>query len=626
MLPIPKRILICNNSYYSYFDAMSIEPTIPQTIPFEEKKSIYQYQSPTKDKYPPHLDVIPTKDQTVPWKIFNAVGLLDAASLLPKIVPDTFLGAVGSVIQSTFLDAVDGEPWRGPTIADVERRNKYDKQSGTDIERGANIGDLPDWYSDARFAQQQFTGTNPTTITGATAAKLGEFKAAAKAQGLTAVTKLLDHTDTKDLYMQDCSYFREACGYQADDVMIDEDKMGNRFGCAAVTLFILNSDGQLHPLAICPDYKVSMEKSVVIFNKRLSPSDSTASEKEDWPWRYAKTCAQVSDWIRHEVTVHLTDTHFMEEDIIVATHRCIPVEHPVFKLLEPHWLRTLSLNAAARETLVPKIIFDLVGVPNDKLYGFVKYAFQNYDFQNKYIPKDLPARGFPLEQLNDPKFKNYAYGKNMILMWNAIRTFVNSMIAINYKSDDQVANDAPIQAWCHEIRSPTAGQMPSFPTITTIPALVDAITMCIHIAAPQHTAVNYLQDFYQAFVINKPPSLLSPIPTSLSALQSFKETDLTKALPIGHQRLWLLSAHIPHLLSFKVADENNLINYALSLWHLYKKKMGPGEQDVMAAAEAFYGDLWTLRGVFEKNSEGMSVGTVPYNVMDPNSTAVSILI
>ena len=46
----------------------------------------------------------------------------------------------------------------------------------------------------------------------------------------------------------------------------------------------------------------------------------------------------------------------------------------------------------------------------------------------------------------------------------------------------------------------------------------------------------------------------------------------------------------------------------------------------MAAAEAFYGDLWQLRGVFEKNSEMMSVGTVPYNVMDPNSTAVSILI
>jgi len=36
---------------------------------------------------------------------------------------------------------------------------------GTDIEAGRNIGLLPDWFSDRRFADQSFTGTNPTTIT-----------------------------------------------------------------------------------------------------------------------------------------------------------------------------------------------------------------------------------------------------------------------------------------------------------------------------------------------------------------------------------------------------------------------------------------------------------------------------
>ena len=278
---MPTRILICNNRYISYFDAMSIENTIPQTTALEEKKTIYQYQRPGKDKYPPHLDVIPTMEQTVPWKIFNAVGLSDAASLLPRIVPDTFLGDLGSAAQSTFLDVIDGEPWRGPTIADVEGRNHYDKQSGTDIERGANIGDLPDWYSDARFAQQQFTGTNPTTITRAHDSLILNIKTAANAQGLTAVLELLTSTHPDDLYVQDCRYFRRACGYGPNDVMIDEDKLGNRFSCAAISLFHLNPDGQLHPLAICTDYKGAMEKSVMIFNKRLSPSDSTASEKED---------------------------------------------------------------------------------------------------------------------------------------------------------------------------------------------------------------------------------------------------------------------------------------------------------------------------------------------------------
>ena len=545
---------------------------------------------------------------------------MDATSLLPKIVPDTFLGDLGNAAQSTFLDVINGEPWRGPTIADVERRNKYDKQSGTDIERRANIGDLSDWYSDARFAQQQFTGTNPTTIARARDSFIMDVGIAAYHQGLKAVVKFLSSTAHEDLYAQDCSYFRKACGYGPNDVMVDEGTMGNRFSCATISLFHLNPDGQLHPLAICIDYKGDLDESVIIFNKRLSPSDSTASEKEDWPWRFAKTCAQVSDWTRHEITVHFTDTHFVEEVIIVATHRCIPVEHSVFKLLEPHWLRTLSLNAAARETLVPKIIFDLVGVPNERLYGFLKYAFHDFEFQHKYVPFDLQDRGFHPEKLNNPKFKNYAYGRNMLLMWNAIHTFVSSMITISDTSDSQVAPDTYIQAWCQEIRSPTAGQMPSFPT------LVDALTMCIHIASPQHTAVNYLQDYYQAFVINKPPCLLSPLPTTLSALQSYTEHDLIKALPIGHQHLWLLSAHVPHLLSFRVAEENNVINYALSLWNLYKKKNGEGEKKVKAAAEKLYQDLRELIGVFERNSEAMTEGSTPYIVMDPKGTAVSILI
>ena len=93
--------------------------------------------------------------------------------------------------------------------------------------------------------------------------------------------------------------------------MICEDPYGNRFCCAAVSLFQLNSDGKLHPLAICVDYKVDMKSSVVIFNKRLNPSDISPPEKEDWAWRYAKTCAQVSDWARHEIAIHLVDTHLV---------------------------------------------------------------------------------------------------------------------------------------------------------------------------------------------------------------------------------------------------------------------------------------------------------------------------
>ena len=130
--------------------------------------------------------------------------------------------------------------------------------------------------------------------------------------------------------------------------------------------------------------------------------------------------------------------------------------------------------------------------------------------------------------------------------------------------------------------------------------------MCIHIASPQHSAVNYLQSFYQAFVINKLPCLFQPLPTTLEDLQAVDEQFLVKSLPIGHQRYWLLAAHIPWLLSFRPAEDNSLINYAASLWNLYKKKgnkeKGP---QITEIAKTFYEDLRGLIVAFEAQSKRM---------------------
>lgn len=222
-------------------------------------------------------------------------------------------------------------------------------------------------------------------------------------------------------------------------------------------------------------------------------------------------------------------------------------------------------------------------------------------------------------------------------MWVAIRGFVASMIDIDYAPEGVdvatkgarkfVSKDPCVLAWCSEIQSsPAGGRLCSFPTIRTKDQLIDAITMCIHIAAPQHTAVNYLQNFYQAFVIAKPPALYTPPPTDIQSLEAFTERDFIKALPIGRQRDWLLAAQVPWLLSFRVADEYNLITYAVSIWSVYRKKRGVNEILVAKNAGDFYSELKRLIGEFAKHSEEMDEGSIPYIVMDPACTAVSILI
>ncbi|KAI9658410.1 MAG: hypothetical protein M1821_002543 [Bathelium mastoideum] len=618
---------------------IGIETIIPQRVPLAIKNERYKFQPANSDSYPPHLYAIPPKDDASRFEIFDKLGLVEAALLLPKVVPTkNWFGKVRNVIIEAIENFVGGEPYEGRRIRDIEENNRQPKnrKTGTDIMRGENIGDLEDWYSDARFAQQQFTGANPTTIIKASKQWVDNFLSAAQTQNLSNVIDRINGADQSgNLFVQDFSYLRQALGISVrpeDTLMVEDKDQGNRYMCAAVSLFELNLDGRLHPLAIIVDWKGSIEDSVTIFNKRIQPpekpDDSTISAEEgtDWPWRYAKTCAQVSDWLRHEVAIHLVHAHFVEEVTIVATSRCLPDTHPVYQLLKPHWFRTLPLNAAARHTLVPSIIMDLIGLSNQQAYDYIWYEFRNFDFTGKYIPNDLRARGFPPEHLEEEKFKNYAYAKNMNVMWAVIHQYVTSMLTLYYPDDAAVQGDPNIAAWCQEVRSPNAGQLPSFPVITTSAQLIDAVTMCNHIASPQHTAVNYLQNYYQAFVINKPPALCSQPPSTLAELQKYKEHDLVKALPIGRARQWLLAAQVPWLLSFRVAENRSLVDYANTVWNVYKKKKGEKEVKIRAYAEELFENLSRCNDLFQSISRGMTEGTIPYEVMDTGATAVSILI
>lgn len=597
---------------------IGIEPNLSREIGASRRKDVYQWSN---DDFPPHLKEIPDSVSVPAEEIFDAMGLIQTTNLIRKLIPN---GEVSD--EKLEILGIEGKPYAGASISMIEENNRNNElwrnRRGTDIKKGLNIGDLPDWYSDSRFAQQQFTGTNPTTIKSASKIWISQFTDEAEKQGNKKVQELLQRGKDSSFYIQDCSYFRDAIGVEADHVMNSD----GRFLCATVSLFQLHSDGRLHPLAIVIDFKGSLDKSVTIFNKRLNPSDSIDGEKTDWPWRYAKTCAQVADWIRHEVTVHLVNTHFIEEVIIVATNRNMDSKHPVFRLLEPHWLKTLSLNAAARASLIPNVVLELVGLENAQAFKFISHAFKEFDFVGQYVPNDLARRGFPTEKLDEGRFKNYAYARNMKLMWDVLRDFVASMIAIHYPSDAAVASDQQVKDWYQEIQSQQGGQLPTFPTITTRNQLTDAVTMCIHIASPQHTAVNYLQNFYMAFVIAKPSAVFQPPPDTLSKLSCYTESDLVKALPINRQREWLLSAQLPWLLSFRVAEENNLLSYASSLWNLYRQKAGRDEKRTAEIARTFYNKLRELISVFQHHSEQMTESTIPYTVMDPNDTAISILI
>lgn len=624
-------------SYETYFDALQIEPTLPRYFSTKQKQeSIFQWSDYPLNKdgsqaqYPPHLQTIPTEDQHSQLALFNGLGLGQTLIMIAKLVPDTWYGKTANWGISILNKVINGSPMDG-TIKQVEEYNLKNRKSGQDIETGdSNIGVFPDWFTDRRFADQSFSGTNPTTIEVAPAHLLAEFVAAAQQGGYQKWAATLPTIDPKTLFVQDARGLRTALGVGSSETLYsNQPKSDPSWGCAAVTLFQLHPTGELHPIAIVTDYKASMAASVTIFNQRMAPTDPNATEEKDWPWRYAKTCAQVTDFLVHEVGVHLTRAHLIEEALIVATHRAIPMEHIIYKLLSPHWYKTLSLNAAARATLVPQIIKDIVGVEPENLYKYVRSEFENFDYVGNYIPNDLKRRGFPntAEGLAGDQYRNYAYAKNMVSMWQCIRKYVRDMLLTYYTestADATIAKCEIIRAWYTEVQ--TKACIKTFPTITCLDELTDAITMSIHIAAPFHSAVNYLQNFYQVFVIAKPPCLCSAPPTTLNELRQYKEADLVKALPIGRQRQWLLAAQIPWLLSFKVASDRSLVAYARSQWWSRKYAETAPEIAVRDISGRFHHELRRLDVQFAKTSNNMSPGSFPYMVMDPDNTAVSILI
>ena len=153
---------------------------------------------------------------------------------------------------------------------------------------------------------------------------------------------------------------------------------------------------------------------------RISLS-TPCEESADWPSRYAKICVQASDWLRHESVC--PPCRYSSH----RAYRTFDPSHIFFKLLEPHWQTTLSLNKAARETLVPKIIIPLT---ETQTYAFIQAQCSIFKWTGSYVPNDLRKRGFQIEDLDKLEYHNYGYAHNMIShTWDSIiRKFVSTNI------------------------------------------------------------------------------------------------------------------------------------------------------------------------------------------------------
>lgn len=332
----------------------NFESAVPSPLDLDKKRQFFAFTDGS-DKYPPHLNLAANKPAAErqrgkdniqkstlsPADLFSAMRLAQLASLLPSVVPKTFkskviyaLGTAGGKVANFYYGgwAGMGTPDQGTKLEDVENyQRERHKSSHADIFDLPNLGLLPDWYTDARFAQQHFTGTNPVTIELAPENWIEHFIDATDDPmdlKMKQTIMALAYGFRESLYVQDYSYFREAAGLgksQAIQCEFKEDyteqregskkteiktRTSYRYGCASVCLFYLTDAGKLLPLAIVIDWRGSRKDSVTIYNRELLKRDEelrkldpehergasdlrTVDEAHNWAWRYGESHCRV---------------------------------------------------------------------------------------------------------------------------------------------------------------------------------------------------------------------------------------------------------------------------------------------------------------------------------------------
>uniref|UniRef100_A0A8C5PUK5 Lipoxygenase domain-containing protein n=1 Tax=Leptobrachium leishanense TaxID=445787 RepID=A0A8C5PUK5_9ANUR len=164
-----------------------------------------------------------------------------------------------------------------------------------------------------------------------------------------------------------------------------------------------------------------------------------ASDSE-WDWTIAKIWVRYAEVQVHELDHHLLRTHLLAELFSIATSRNLPTQHPLFKLLLPHFRYTLEINVLARTQLIgPGGLFDKAFVTgNGSVPILVRKALERMTYTSLCLPDDLKDRG--MESI--PKH----YYKEDDQVW-----FVSDVVNHYYKDDDMVSKDPELQAWIKEI-------------------------------------------------------------------------------------------------------------------------------------------------------------------------------
>ncbi|KAJ7376328.1 hypothetical protein OS493_035471 [Desmophyllum pertusum] len=175
---------------------------------------------------------------------------------------------------------------------------------------------------------------------------------------------------------------------------------------------------------------------------------------------------------------------------------------------------------------------------NDGSMQLLNRLYKTFKFGMLSLPEMLNERG-----VDDPeKLPNFHYRDDALRLWTAVTTFIKEVIAIYYKSNDDVVKDNELQAWVNDIHDngfPVRGgdldhEFPK--SLQTRDQLIHMLTCVVFTCSCQHAAVNFGLMDVAGFVPNTPSLMRQPPPTKKNeaTLKSIMAT-LPNKSQSGHQ-------------------------------------------------------------------------------------------
>jgi len=249
---------------------------------------------------------------------------------------------------------------------------------------------------------------------------------------------------------------------------------------APTTLFYVTTLGQLMPLAIQLYPKTSDTNPI------FTPNDDPNT------WLAVKIHAACADTLVHSIYSHAILMHFVMCNAWTAANRTLPPEHPIHAFLKPHFWSTLFVTSAVKASMAKKkgAQCEVYGTGLAGQNVMVGRLYESFDFREYNPHVDFARRGVD-DAATLPEF---FYRDDALKLWQADRAYVEEMMGLFYKQDEDVANDFELQAWMKEMASPKRAGIRGLPVndagqIETRAQLQELLTSILFTVTSRHSSI-----------------------------------------------------------------------------------------------------------------------------------------